>query len=571
MYANFAGCSKFNGKVNWLKMSWWQNGVIYQVYPRSFFDSNDDGMGDLSGVTEKLPYLKKLGVDAIWLSPFYPSPLHDGGYDVANPRDVAPELGGLQSFDQLSKKAKECNIKIIVDLVPNHFSKEHPWFKQALLSEPNSDARRLFHFRDGKGNAGQFPPNNWISLFGGPAWTRVVEADGKPGQWYLHIFDASQPDLNWSNSQIRSDFKETINFWLNRGVSGFRIDVAVGLIKDMSYQDDPEPQLRVDAMRLDLYDPENPQRSDEIRKWAKDSPLFDRDEVHQIYQEWRELFKDRSDDVFAVAEAWAYPVERAMAYAKSLGQVFNFDFMIVPFKSATLSQTINQLIAAANEYQTFPTWVLSNHDVSRIVTRLGGGELGRAKARAMATLTHFLPGSIYVYQGEELGLPDANIAPELRLDPIWEKSGHTQIGRDGCRAPIPWNSKLPNRGFSKAFKTWLPSPADWVVEDVPTQEADPSSTLWLYRKLINLRKSHQLWQVPIDQVSASVNGHLLVVWRAQLGVCLVNTGDQPIAFEMPCPMQVLVQSNQLKVELDEKAISVPGNTAIILEKVSTKT
>lgn len=548
-------------------MSWWQNGIIYQVYPRSFFDSDNDGVGDLSGVTEKLPYLKELGIDAIWLSPFYPSPLHDGGYDVANPRDVAEELGGLTSFDRLSKKAKEFEIKLIVDLVPNHFSKDHPWFKSALSSKPDSPERALFHFRDGKGSKGEQPPNNWISLFGGPAWTQVTESDGNPGQWYLHIFDSSQPDLNWTNQRIRDDFLETIRFWLARGVSGFRVDVAVGLIKDMSYQDDPQPQLRVDAMRLDLYDPEHPEKSEEIRKWANNSPLFDRDDVHQIYQEWQDVFDQQSSDVFAVAEAWAYPIDRAMAYAKSLGQVFNFDFMIVPFKAKTLADTITNLIRAANDYSTYPTWVLSNHDVSRVVSRLGGGDTGLTKARAMAVLMHFLPGSIYVYQGEELGLADAMIPPNLRLDPIWEKSGHTQIGRDGCRAPMPWDNKKPNRGFSNAEKTWLPSPDDWQVLDVPTQEADLASTLWLYRNLIKSRKTKTLWQVPLALTKASSEGELLAVWRSDCGLCLVNTGEENVSYNLPFAMELVISSSEIGIEVTKSAVVVPANTALILSKL----
>lgn len=549
-------------------MSWWHNGVIYQVYPRTFFDSNNDGMGDLFGVAQKIDYLAELGIDAIWLSPFYPSPLHDGGYDVANPREVAAELGGLAAFDELINVAKNRGIKVIVDLVPNHFSIEHKWFKEALVSPKGSAARNRFHFADGKAD-GELPPNNWKSLFGGPAWTRIIEPDGTAGQWYLHIFDSSQPDLNWTNSEVRQDFIETLNFWLDRGVSGFRVDVAVGLIKDMTYADDPQPQLRVDAMRLDLYDPENPIASNEIRKWAADSPLFDRDEVHQIYLEWKNLFSKYSSDVFAVAEAWAYPVERATAYARSLGQVFNFDFMIVPFKANVLARTISDLIKNAVTSETFPTWVLSNHDVSRVVTRLGGGIEGQTKARAMATLAHFLPGSVYVYQGEELGLVDANIAPELRLDPIWEKSGHTQVGRDGARAPIPWDSTLPNRGFSSADKTWLPSPADWSVIDVQFQIKDPQSTYWLYRKLISLRKTHILWSKPLAETSVLVDDNLLIVRRSDQGICLLNTGEKTVKFELDeslAGFEVLISSDLSTRAALNGQIEVPAWTAIILNK-----
>lgn len=554
-------------------MTWWQNATIYQVYPRSFFDSNDDGTGDLDGIAQKIDYLETLGIDAIWLSPFYPSPLHDGGYDVANPRDVAAELGGLPSFDRLVSKAKEHGIRIIVDLVPNHFSKDHPWFTEALSSAPNSPARKRFHFRDGKDN-GSLPPNNWISLFGGPAWTQIREPDGKPGQWYLHIFDSSQPDLNWSNIDVQDDFKKTLSFWLDRGVSGFRVDVAVGLFKDMTYADDPEPQLRVDAMRLDLYDPEHPESSDEIRKWAANSPLFDRDEVHQVYRSWQGIFKQHSTDVFAVAEAWAYPATRSMAYAKSLGQVFNFDFMIVPFKAPTLHRTISELIEQAVRNETFPTWVLSNHDVSRVVSRMGQGANGLAKARALATLAHFLPGSVYIYQGEELGLPDALIPEELRLDPIWEKSGRTQIGRDGCRAPMPWDSTKPNRGFSNSAKTWLPSPTDWQVQDAKSQLSNSNSTFNLYRNLIALRKTNPIWQNLLSQTKVQTDGDLLLVQRGQDGICLVNTGSKAKIFDLlgkDAQYKLLISSDNSKVVLTQNQIEIEPNTALILEKLSTKT
>ena len=548
---------------------WWHNGAIYQVYPRTFFDSNNDGMGDLIGVAQKIDYLKDLGIDAIWLSPFYPSPLHDGGYDVANPRDVASELGGLSSFDQLIDSARTADIKVLIDLVPNHFSIDHAWFKAALLAKPGSPERARFHFRDGRGTSGELPPNNWISLFGGPAWTRITEPDGTLGQWYLHIFDSSQPDLNWTNPEVTEDFLTTIDFWLKKGVSGFRVDVAVGLAKDMSYQDDIEPQLRVDAMRLDLYDPENPDTSEDIRKWAQDSPLFDRDEVHQIYTKWQEVFRQNSSDVFAVAEAWAYPTHRAMAYAKSLGQVFNFDFMIVPFKAKVLSQTISEIVQTANSYETFPTWVLSNHDVSRVVSRLGGGEVGLNRARAMATLAHFLPGSVYIYQGEELGLPDANIAPEFRLDPIWEKSGHTQIGRDGARAPIPWDNALPNRGFSFAAKTWLPSPKDWEVTDVRSSRLNKTSTYWLYRDLLALRRTNSIWRLPLAQTSTELNENLLIVKRGAEGICLVNTSSNAATFEwdQDSPCQLLIDSSFGGAKMGIRSVEIPPNGAVILEKL----
>lgn len=499
---------------------WWQNASIYQIYPRTFYDSNNDGIGDLAGITQKINYIVDLGIDAIWLSPFYPSPQHDGGYDVSDPRNVARDLGGLSVFTDLVTTAKNAGIKIIVDLVPNHFSIEHRWFIDALNSSPGSVSRSRFHFKDGRGANGELPPNNWISLFGGSAWTRIKEPNGELGQWYLHIFDSSQPDLNWTNPEVQQDFQKTIRFWLDHGVNGFRVDVALGLAKDMTYADDVEPQKRVDAIRLDLFDANKPEDSEDLRKWVIDSPIFDRDEVHEYYKPWKAIFEDYQREVFAVAEAWAYPSNRTMAYAKSLGQVFNFDFMVVPFKAKILAQTINRLIESACKFSTYPTWVLSNHDTSRIVSRLGS----LTKARAMAVLAHYLPGSAYIYQGEELGLPDANIPPNNRLDPIWHKSGFTQIGRDGARAPMPWNHNAKNRGFSQADETWLPSPKDWDVECADLQIGNPNSTFELYKTLLSLRHSHPIWKLPIEATQATFTASKLQVSRGRVQVASLIVG-----------------------------------------------
>lgn len=546
-------------------MSWWHNAVIYQVYPRTFFDADNDGIGDLYGVTAKLDYLSALGIDAIWLSPFYPSPLNDGGYDISDPRDVAIDLGGMKAFDDLISEAKKRNLRVIIDLVPNHFSIEHKWFKQALAAKPGSAERSRFHFLDGNGDKQQDPPNNWISLFGGSAWTRTSDAfDGTSGQWYLHIFDSSQPDLNWNNQEIRDDFLETINFWLDRGVSGFRVDVALGLFKDESYKDDIAPQLRVDAIRLDLYDPLRSKESEETRKWVINSPIFDRDEVHAIYRSWSHEFSKRSTDVFAVAEAWAYPLERTMEYAKSLGQVFNFDFMVIPFEAELLGEAINQIISASNSYSTSPTWVLSNHDSSRVVTRLGGAKSGLNKARSLFLLSAFLPGSLYIFQGDELGLEDAQIPAESRLDPIWKKSGFKQAGRDGSRAPIPWDSELPNRGFSSAEKTWLPSPTNWPVISVKEQQEDSESTLNFYRQILQLRRKHPLWFVEQTLTSAKVEGEILQVRRGTSGRAVINAGNEAIDLIIDSDEKILIETPGMSFLERDGRISIPSSGAIIL-------
>lgn len=521
-------------------MTWWQNAAVYQIYPRSFNDSNGDLIGDLPGIESKLEYLAQLGIDAIWISPFYPSPLIDGGYDISDPRDAAVQLGGLSAFDQLVESASIQGIKIIIDLVPNHFSSQHKWFVEALNSKPGSDARSRFHFQNGKGEHGELAPNNWISLFGGPAWTQVIEADGKPGQWYLHIFDKSQPDLNWTNPDVISDFDQTIRFWLDRGVAGFRVDVALGLFKDMTYATDPNPQGRVNAIRLDLYDPNNQTASDEVRRLLIDSPIFDRDEVHSVYRHWQEIFKEYDREILGVAEAWAYPTSRAMAYAKSLGQVFNFDFMVMPFNDAVLRESIEQILSNSISYETSPTWVLSNHDASRVVSRFGGGKVGLAKARSMATLAHFLPGSIYVYQGEELGLEDVDVDPEDRTDPIWINSLNTQVGREGARSPIPWHL-------------------------VSGQQAKPLSTLNMYQKLLHLRKTKRDWQLDLKQTEVQSHKGLLTVTRGSLR-CLVNTSASEMSIPVTDAKHVLIHSSQTSdVHISKDFLSLPANTAVIIE------
>lgn len=517
-------------------MAWWHNAAVYQVYPHSFNASNNDRDFDLKGVTLKLDYLAELGINAIWLSPFYPSPRHDGGYDISDPRDVAAELGGLSAFDDLLEQATLRGIKIIVDLVPNHFSIEHPWFQEAIASGPNSKERKRFHFLSGKGLNGELPPNNWISVFGGSAWSRIVEPNGTSGQWYLHLFDKSQPDLNWTNREISADFEKTLRFWLDRGVSGFRVDVALGLFKDMSYADDPNPQARVDAIRLDLFDPTDLAKSEEIRSWLKDSPIFDRSEVHQVYQNWRKIFAEYDRQILGVAEAWAYPASRAMAYANSLGSVFNFDFMVVDFDSTHVANTIHLILDSAIKYQANPTWVLSNHDASRVVSRMGGGQTGLNRARALAMLAHFLPGSVYIYQGEELGIEDATVAEQDRKDPIWESSGKTQIGRDGARAPIPWDV-------------------------VPDQMSDPSSTLGMYQELLKLRATHSAWQEPIQETTWQLDGDLLTVSRGNLVSCYVNFGSSPFELNISELERVLVSSVPLPKGF------LPPNGAVIVQKL----
>src|SRR3954452_2919793 len=487
-----------NDKTN--ATAWWRDAVIYQIYPRSWADADGDGMGDLRGITERLPHLVDLGVDAVWLSPFYTSPQHDAGYDVADYRDVDPRFGRLADADALIGRVHELGLRILVDLVPNHSSSEHPWFQEALASEPGSAARARYIFRDGGGENGEEPPNNWLSVFGGPGWTRVTEADGAPGQWYLHLFDVTQPDFDWTNPEVQEEMESVLRFWLDRGVDGFRIDVAHGLVKADGL---PDARARY----------EDVERTDEL-------PMWDQPGVHEIYRSWRRLtnsyaVEGEDADRILCAEAWVLPVDSLAKYVRGdeLHQSFNFGFLMTPWIAGQLREEIAGSLAAVEPYGAPQTWVLSNHDVVRHASRLGfdpepgtlrmpgigagdpqpDAEVGLRRARAATTLMLALPGSAYLYQGEELGLPEATELPdEVREDPTWEKSGHTSRGRDGCRVPIPWEGDEPSYGFGPSERSWLPQPEIFRELSVARQDGVPGSTLELYRTLLGLRREHRL-------------------------------------------------------------------------------
>ncbi|MCF8530094.1 MAG: glycoside hydrolase family 13 protein [Candidatus Nanopelagicales bacterium] len=499
-------------------MLWWHNAAVYQVYPRSFMDGNGDSLGDLQGIKERLPYLVELGVDALWLSPFYPSPQHDSGYDVANPRDVDPMFGTLADAQSLIDAAHARNLRIIVDLVPNHFSIEHPWFQEALAAGPGSAERARFHFVDSVDNN---PPNNWVSIFGGPAWTRTTNPDGSPGQWYLHIFDSSQPDLNWTNADIAADWITTLRFWLDMGVDGFRVDVALGMAKDMTYADLPDPIGLTQALRFDL-DNSSPE-AEQKRLMVENSAFMDRDEIQDIYATWREVLNSYPGDRMAVSEAWV-PAHRAKNYVSptSLHQIFGFDFLVVPWNAEIMAQRITNAIAGVAAVNAPPTWALSNHDSPRVATRLGGGVVGLARARALAVVAHALPGSIYVFQGEELGLENADLPDSARQDPVFFRTNGEQLGRDGARVPMPWSGSAPPYGFStSAEPTWLPQPEDWAELTVEAEQADPASTWNLYRELLHKRRSLRGELTVGDSGSESV-----MVFHRDNGVHVaINTGS----------------------------------------------
>ena len=522
---------------------WWRNATIYQVYPRSFQDTDGDGEGDLRGVIKRLPYLRWLGVDAIWLSPFYRSPNRDGGYDVSDPRDVDPRFGDLTTAKELIEQTHNAGLKIIVDIVPNHFSTDHNWFKEAINSPKNSEARKRFHFYDGRGEFGEIPPNNWNSIFGGPAWTRITNEN--EGQWYLHLFDSTQADLNWQNLDVRRDFEITLKFWLDLGVDGFRIDVAHGLAKDEILKDHPDPSGLTRALRLDVTDMPDEERA----ALLSDVPFFDREGVHEIYRSWRKIFDSYPGERISVAEAWVHPSSRAARYVRSdeLHQIFNFDFLIAPWNGEYLKEAIDRTLQEVGAVGAPATWVLSNHDSPRLVTRLGGGAIGQRRARAFALLTHALPGGCYIYQGEELGLSDGLIPDSARQDPVFFRTSGIDKGRDGARVPMPWSNDL-NFGFTKG-NPWLPMSFD-LSESVETQMQVKESSLNLYRSSLEIRSVHPALKKSRDQK---------IVWletpRGVIGfnrtpglAVYANTTNQEALIKLSRPAKLLLASaNDVKI------------------------
>jgi alpha-glucosidase len=473
---------------------WWRQAVVYQIYPRSFADSNGDGMGDLRGIISRIPYLASLGIDAVWLSPFYPSALADGGYDVDDYRDVDPRLGTLADFDEMAGALHKVGLKVIVDIVPNHTSNRHAWFREALAAPKGSPARDRYIFRDGTGPDGAEPPSDWDSMGGAPAWTRVPD-----GQWYLHLFTAEQPDLNWANREVRDDFLKTLRFWSDRGADGFRVDVAHGLAKNLA-----EP-LAVKARLADTSLPPGAH------------PFWDRDEVHDIYAEWRQVFNEYEPPRAGVAEAWVHPSRRPRyASPDGLGQAFNFDLLEANWNAGEFLRVITDNLAGAQQHGASTTWVLSNHDVVRHATRyalppeeegstknakawlLSNGTSpaldrgsGIRRARAATLLMLALPGSAYLYQGEELGLHEvADIPAELVQDPAFLRSRGAERGRDGCRVPLPWTTDGPSFGFG-AGAAHLPQPAWFGPLSVEAHEHDSTSTLVLYRHALSWRRKLQ--------------------------------------------------------------------------------
>ncbi|MEV7267711.1 glycoside hydrolase family 13 protein [Micromonospora aurantiaca] len=530
---------------------WWRSAVIYQVYPRSFADGDGDGIGDVAGIRSRLDHLAALGVDAIWFSPWYPSPMADAGYDVSDYRDIDPVFGTLAEVEALIAEAHALGIRSIVDVVPNHCSDAHPWFRAALAGGPGAPERDLFWFSAGRGPGGDLPPTDWTGEFGGPTWTRTTDPDGTPGDWYLHLFAPQQPDFNWDHPRVRAEFEDILRFWFDRGVDGIRIDSAGLLVKDGTL-----PEVHPD----------------------RPHPFRDQDGVHDVYRAWRRIADSYPGGRALVGEVWLPDRQRFANYLRpdELHTAFNFDFLGCAWDATALRESIDGTLAAHAPVGAPATWVLSNHDVTRHVTRYGRAdtrfsfaakregiptdlELGTRRARAAALLSLALPGAAYVYQGEELGLWEVEDIPyELRQDPMWERSGRVDPGRDGCRVPLPWQGDTPPFGFSPdgaAAAPWLPQPADWKDRTVRAQTGDPHSMLELYRAALALRRAEPAlgdgtltWLPAPDGVLAFA--------REPGFTCLVNLGDA--AVPLPGHDRLLLASGPLD---DDR---LPPDTAVWL-------
>lgn len=497
---------------------WWRDAVIYQIYPRSFADADGDGVGDLRGISSRLDHLVELGVDAVWISPFYTSRMTDGGYDVVDYTDVDPLFGELADAEQLIGDCHARGIRVIVDIVPNHTSSEHEWFREAVAAGPGSPERELYHFRDGKGEHGELPPTNWNSVFGGEAWTRLTAPDGTPEQWYLHLFDHTQPDLNWASEAVRERFDEVLRFWLDRGVDGFRVDVAHSLVKDPAFPD-IEEEIRLLGVGY--------------------GPMWDQDGVHEVYRLWRRVLDGYEGDRILVAEAWIRDPERFAMYLRpdEMHTAFNFDFLASPWDAGEYRRRITSSMAATASVGAPTTWVLANHDTVRPASWLGLEQrpehrrgigpddpqpdraLGLGRARAAALLELGLPGSAYIYQGEELGMPEHTTLPvEARQDPTIHMAHNDFLGRDGARVPMAWEAGAPALGFSGTGRAWLPQPESYREIAVDRQRGVEGSTFELYREALRLRREFGLgrggliWRDDVgDGVLAFENGGVLVI------------------------------------------------------------
>jgi len=544
---------------------WWRSAVVYEAYIRSFADGNGDGLGDIPGLRSRLPYLADVGVDAIWITPWYPSPMADAGYDVADYRSIDPRFGTLAEARALLTDAHDLGIRVLLDIVPNHTSDQHPWFVAAVRAGRGSPERARYLFREGRGRGGSRPPNNWVSVFGGSAWTRVRERDGKPGEWYLHLFAPEQPDLDWSQPDVRTDFETTLRFWFDLGLDGFRIDVAHSLIKAGGLPDIPADM------------------QDGVSGRPAGHPHWDRDEVHDLYRRWRSIGNSYDEPRIFVAEAWVDEPERLARYVRrdELHTAFNFEFLQTAWLAPPLRNTIERTLTEHARVGAPPTWVLSNHDVVRSVSRYAREQtgdrmiflenllgkpadatLGLRRARAAALLMLALPGGAYIYQGEELGLQEVEDLPtEALTDPTWERSGRTRRGRDGCRVPLPWDGDRPPYGFGAGpGHPWLPQPDTWAEHTVAAQRDQPDSTLSLYREALRIRHLHPALGDGSLRWLPAPDGALAFAREPRFR-CYVNVSAAPLA--LPVKSTVLLASGPL-----DAARMLPPDTAVWVDQAA---
>lgn len=508
---------------------WWRSGVIYQIYPRSFADANGDGMGDLQGIKSRLPKLQELGVDAVWLSPFYRSPQKDAGYDVSDYCDVDPLFGTVADFDEMLAEAHRLGLKVLIDLVPNHTSSEHVWFKNAIASAKGSAEREFYHFKDGKGANGELPPNNWLSLFGGPAWTQAPD-----GQWYLHLFDSSQPDLNWANPLVQRTFEDILRFWLDRGVDGFRVDQPHAMAKAEGLPDHPDIE-RAGAGFIE---------------GEASPPMWFQPEVHPIFRRWRQILDSYPGDRAMCGEAYVLPLKFMALWVRpdEFNQTFNFRFLDSEWNAKNIFNSVSESFEAFDEVGAPSTWVFSNHDIIRHASRMGGikgrptasdgvgptdpqpdRELGLRRARAATLFMLGLPGAAYLYQGEELGLPEhTTLAPEFRQDPTFFRTAGKRVGRDGCRVSLPWEAGVTEtNGFNTTGKSWLPQPDIYRDYSRDMQEQVPESTLNLYKHALKVRKQLKFGEGSFEWLDSYL-GDSVLGYRNGNHVVIHNFGGEPI-------------------------------------------
>nr|WP_240948751.1 glycoside hydrolase family 13 protein [Microbacterium sp. CFH 90308] len=538
---------------------WWRSAVIYQVYVRSFADGNGDGTGDLAGVRQRLPYLKDLGVDAIWFNPWYPSPMADGGYDVQDYRDIDPRFGTLEEAEQLIQDALALGIRTIIDIVPNHISDQHPWFQAALAADPGSPERERFWFHPGRGVNGDEMPTNWVSSFQGDTWTRTTNPDGTPGEWYLHLFTPQQPDLNWNHPDVRREHEDILRFWLDRGVAGVRIDSAALPVKDPAL-----PPLDGSSYAPGTH------------------PHLDRDELHEIYRDWRRVLDEYDGTRVLVGEVWLDDAERFARYLRpdEMHTAFNFDFMTQPWSATALRTSIQRTLVEHEPIGAPATWVLSNHDVTRPVTRYGRADSafafarkrfgtptdivrGTTRARAAAMLAAALPGSMYIYQGDELGLPEVELPTDVIEDPMHFRSGGVDPGRDGCRVPLPWAGTRPPYGFGldADAATWLPQPSDWADLTVDAQARNAASMLSLYKAALHLRRENpDLRDERLHWLELGAD--VLAFRRGERTVSMTNLGPVPVP--LPAHRRVLLASTPTS-SLAVSGAALPPDSTVWLE------